>query len=459
MSATTPSGYSVKVTDQEHSAKRIDIQVPAESVDAQLRDAIDALQHEAALPGFRKGRAPRRLVEKRFAGHVRGETKSRLVASAYQEAIEEHKIKVVGEPEAPELDAVELEDGKPFGFHVIVEVAPEFAMPELEGIEVLRPSADISDDILTNEIEKITINEGDLEEQSAPAAGDYLTGRAVMIGGPDKTEFYNIDGAVVQIPKADGDGKGMILGIMVDDFAKQLGTPKPGSTVTIKAKGPEQHEVEKIRGLDLTITFEVQRADRIIPAKLEDLLPRLGLESEAQLRDAIRGRLQQRALIEQQSLMHQQVARHLVESVEIDLPTRLSSRQAGRNLQRRRMELMHRGVEAAQIEEHMAELRSASSVSAVNDLKLFFILNTAAEELKISVSEEEMNGHIAQMAIQRGQRPERLREEIIKSNQAGALFTQIREHKTLNAILAKASIKDVSAREFAEAMKSKSGKA
>lgn len=65
--------------------------------------------------------------------------------------------------------------------------------------------------------------------------------------GADGTEFYNIKGCVVQIPTADKGGKGMILGVMVEDFAKQFGSPKVGQTATLKTTGPENHEVEKLR--------------------------------------------------------------------------------------------------------------------------------------------------------------------------------------------------------------------
>ena len=453
MAIKTDSGNTVTISDQEHSAKKIEIEIPADTVDSKLREQLDTIQHEASLPGFRKGHAPRRLIEKRFASSVRSETKNQLVASAYQEVIEREKLQVVGEPEAPELAEQELEEGKAFTFHIVVEVAPEFEMPELEGLKVYKPAVEVSDEMVDAEVEKITINEGELEEQDTPAAGDYLTGHAVMTGGSDNEEFYNIDGAVIQIPTDDKDGKGMILGIVVEDFAKQVGTPKVGDELTITAKGPEQHEVEGVRNADLKITFKVSRADRIVAAKLEDLLPRIGMESEDQLKDAIKGRIEQRAAQEQRSLMHQQIARHLVESVEIDLPERLSATQASRNLSRRRMELMQRGAEPEAIEEHIAELRSASSATAVNDLKLFFILNKAAETTGVNVSEEEINGQIAQMAIQRGQRPEKLREEIIKTNQVSALFTQIREAKTMDTILSKAEVEDVSADEFAEKMK------
>jgi trigger factor len=250
------------------------------------------------------------------------------------------------------------------------------------------------------------------------------------------------------VPPADKNGEGMILGIKVADFSKQLGAPKPGETVTVKAKGPEQHEIEGVRNADLTITFKVDRVDRIIPARAEDLYPQLGFADLDQFKDAIRGRMYQRVMVQQQGAMRQQIAKYLLDHTEMNLPERLTAQQAARTLQRQRLELMYRGVEANVIEEHMAELRAGSGEAAQRELKLFFILARAAEELNVGVSEPEVNGRIAQMASERNMRPEELRQQLIQSNQVGGIVQQIREHKTLDVILSKAQITDLPAEEF-----------
>lgn len=442
---------TVQISDAGPSRKKISIQVPAETVTSKLKESLDTLSVEAELPGFRKGRAPRGLIEKRFGPTLRSEAKKQIVSEAYTKAVEEHKLKVVGEPTSETLEKVELKEGQALSFDLEVEVMPEFTMPSLEGIAARRPLIEVTDAMVDDEVKKLCINEGRLESLEAPAAGDYLTGRGIM-KGPDDQEFYNINGAVVQVPSADKGGKGMILGIMVDDFEKQLGLPKPGETVTIKAKGPEQHEIEGVRNADLTITFAVERADRIIPADMSDIVAQYGFESEAQLRDAVRQRMQQRVMVQQQTVMRQQIAQHLVDTVEMDLPERMTAAQATRALQRQRLEMMYRGFEPSTIEERIAELRNASQDLARRELKLFFILNRAAEDMNIQVTEGEMNGRIAQMAMERNVRPEQLRQELIQRGQVGGIFQQIREHKTFDAILAKANVTDMPADEFNKVM-------
>ena len=438
---------TVSISDVGPSRKKITIEIPAETVSAKLRDSLDTLSVEAELPGFRKGRVPRRLVERRFGESIRREAKSQMVAEAYSQAVEEHKLQVLGEPSSETLEKLELEDGKALTVEIEVEVLPEFVLPELKGVKVYKPGLEITDEHVAKELERLCITEGNLEERDDPEPGDYLTGVARM-ELPDGTEFYNINGAVVQAPAEDKNGRGMILGIMVDDFGAQLGMPKAGDEVVIKAKGPQSHEIERLRGADLTMTFKVDRIDRIVPAEAATLALGFGFPSEDALKQEIRTRLEARAGVEQQSLMRQQVASSLIDATEMDVPEKMTERQSERNLQRRRMELMYRGIDPRHVEEQLSDLRNASHSVAVRELKLYFILHRAAEEMKVQVTEGDVNARIAQMAAQRRERPEKLRQELIQSNQIAAVFEQVREHKTLDAILSQADVEEVSREEF-----------
>ncbi|MCL4743056.1 MAG: trigger factor [Phycisphaerales bacterium] len=445
--ATTEIRPNVTVTDAGPSRKKLTIEIPAEAVSGQMEDSFDTLMVEAQLPGFRKGRAPRRLIERRFGDTLRRETKARLVADAYGKAVEEHKLKVLGDPVSPELDKIELEIGKPFSFEVEVEVVPEFTLPDLKGIKVRKPLIEVKDEMVQAELDRICVNEGTLEERDAPEPGDYLTGRVTMTL-EDGTEIYDIRGAVVQVPPPEREGRGMILGVMVDDLGKQLGLPKPGQKATITTTGPKNHELERVRNARLTMTFEVERADRIVPASPDAISLAMGFGTVDALKDEIRSRLFDRATVQQQVAMRQQIARHLARTVKMDLPERLTANQAERNLARRKMELAYRGIDPQHVEEQVADMRNASNEAAANELKLLFILHTIAEQLNVGVTEGEVNARIAQIAASRGVRPEKLRQELLQSGQAGTIYQQIREHKTLDALLADAEITEMPAEEY-----------
>ena len=446
---------TVKIEDVGPCRKRISIDIPAETVDGQIEMAFTSVAHEANIPGFRKGHAPRRLIEKRFGSYVKEETKSNLISHAYQEAVRDNELKVLSQPPSEAMETVEVEAGQPVHFEVEVEVMPEFELPELKGIKVLKPDTSLPKDLVDDEIKKIAINEGSLDEREDSEKGDYLTGNAVMTDA-DGTEHYNIEGAVVQIPE---DGKeGMILGVIVPDFSKQIGTPKEGDKLTIKLTGPENHEVEALRGKDLTIAYEVVKVYRIVPAVMTDLVAKYGFNDEEQLREMVTAQLTQRAESQQQAVMRQQITKHLADAIDFELPEGLTAQQAARNLERRRMEMMYRGVDPTEIEQHMAELRSSSAENATSELKQFFILNKAADTLEVTVEEPEVNAQIVRLATQQGKRPEQVRDELIKSGQAQTLLQQIREHKTVDAILADAEIEEISADDFNKKMEAMDSK-
>lgn len=447
-SSNAPVAHTVTIEDAGPSRKRLHFVIPASAVRERLEMSLDAMTANAALPGFRPGRAPKRLIEKKFGQGVREEAKHQLIASAYTKAIQDHKLNVLGDPESnADLAALVPDSGKDMVFHVEVDVMPEFETPALEGLEVFKPLITPTDEQVDQQINMLSVSEGALEPREVCEAGDYCIGHGVMKDASGAT-LIDIDGAVIQIPTADKGGKGAILGVMIDDFASQAGLPRNGDEVTVRAKGPENHENEQVRGKDLVITFRVSQVQRIIPCPMADLLQRTGVPSEAELRSAMMNRLQQRALIEQQAAMRQQVAKHLIEKTEVPVPKSLTSRQAEANLHRARMEMMYRGHDDHQIEERMAQLRAASAATAVRDLKLTFILAKLAQSMQVQVTQEEVLGRIAQMAMERRVRPDQMRQELEKRNQIGFVVQQVREHKTVDAILARAKVSEVSPAEF-----------
>lgn len=453
MSTAAPEKKAdVKVEDLGSCRKKLSFVVARARIAEQLESQMNMLMGEAALPGFRAGRVPRRLIEKKFGDSVKRETLNQIVSSSYAQALEEHKLQVLAEPEGnEELANLSLDPSKDLKFHLEVEVAPEFELPTLDGIEVKKPVIVVKDEQVTEQIDRLRTNEGALETQDKAAPGDYCIGRGTMREAGSKESdkpLLDLEGAVIQIPGKDKDGKGAVLGVLVDDFAKQAGLPKPGDTVTVKCKGPDVHERVDVRGKDLVISFKVERVERIIPAKIEDILARMGLTDEGQMREQVRSRLEQRAAVEQQSAMRQQVAKKLLEMVKVDMPKNVSARQAERTLARARMEMAYRGMDPSEIENRVAELRSGTMEQAVAELKLFFIMMKAAQQFNVQVTEDEVNGRIYQIAMERRVRPDKLRAELIQTNQVGMVVQQVREHKAMDAILARAKVSEVPLDEF-----------
>ncbi len=447
---------TVNIEELGPCQRKLTISLPGDAVSEQLESAISVFMAQAQLPGFRPGRVPRRLIEKKFGSDIQREAKQRLIAGAYQDAVKEHELEVLGEPTAEHLDEITLASGEDVTVELQVEVAPQFDLPTYEGLKVLKPQIEVPDERIDKAIERMQVNEGQLEPQDQAAPGDYLIGRGIMrdaSAGDDETPLLDIPGAVVQVPKEEDEGRGMILGVMVDDFAKQVGSPKAGDAPVITCKGPENHETEAVRNKDLAITFEVDQVQRIIPAPLDELLPKLGLPDENAFREAVRQRLEYRAQIDQQAAMRQQAAQHLLKAVDFELPERLTAQQAARNLNRQALELQYRGVDPNVIETRLAEMRSASQEIARRELKLFFILARIAKELEVNVTNAEVEARITQMARARGEQPQKLADQMVKNGQINMVAQQIREHKALDAILDKAEVEEVPVETYNERIK------
>src|SRR5205823_3035276 len=127
----------------------------------------------------------------------------------------------------------------------------------------------------------------------------------------------------------------------------------------------------------------------------------------------------------------------------IDLPTRLSDRQAERVTNRRAVDLMMRGLPREQIEANVERLRHGAKDEAIRELKLFFILQRVATDQNVDVDEGELNGRIAMLAAQRGQRPEKMKQQMAKDGTLSNLYVQMREEKAVDKLLENAKVEEV----------------
>lgn len=444
------TSQDVKVEDVGPARKRLTITVPAEAVSEKLEDSLGTLATETSLPGFRKGRAPRKLLEKRFGTAVRNETKNQIVADAYSKAIEAEKLKPVGDPEpGEELEDLEVEAGKPITFSIEVEVAPEFELPDLKGVEIEKPVFEITDDDINAELTRQQQQFGTpVEIESDFVEGDRLGGSVVITKEGEAEPVFTHDQAVILCPSKDDGGRGAVLGLMVEGLAGIIDGTKVGDELTIKTVGPEAHEREDIRGAKLTIVFQVKQASRIDPATHEHLIELFQLGNEENLREQVKLALQHRSERDQATAMRDQLYKHLTATIDFDLPEKLTAAQAGRNLERYRFELLDRGMTPDEVEDKLAEVRGDSETQTRERLKLFFILHRLADHYDIQVSEQEINGRVASIAAQRGVRPDQLRNELIRSGNMDNLARGLREQKAADRVIGQAKVTEVSAEEW-----------
>lgn len=457
MSTATIVENTIKVSDAGPALKRIDISIPAAKVSQQIESAFAGLAADAVLPGFRKGHVPRSLLEKRFGSELLQEARQRLVAQAYQEALESNKIRPIGQPEIA-AGAVEPEfaKGKEFTMSVEVEVMPEFELPTWEGIALRRPILEIEPKHIEEEIERLSYRLGVPAQIEGPFEPlDRMVGKAVVRLAGEEKSFFETDNALAVVPAEADAGKGPFLGLLVDGLDTILLGKKVGDVATIQMVGPESHEIVEVRGKPLDVQYTITAAERIAPATREEIAAKIGMESIDLLDENIKGVLERRRDDEQRSALRDQVFEKLAAGVDFELPARLSEAQVGRELERQRIEMLYRGVEAERVETRLAETRAASTDETRRKLKLFFILAKLAETLGVEATEGEVNGRIAAIARSRGMRPDAMRAELDKNNRVSEIALQVREHKAADRVISKATISDIPAEEWNNEAKAK----
>ena len=452
MSTATTVENTVTVSDAGPALKRIDISIPAAKVSQQIDSAYAGLAADAVIPGIRKGHVPRSLLEKRFGNELLQEARQRLVAQSYQEALESNKIRPIGQPEiASGSTEPEFARGKDFSMSLEVEVMPEFELPQWEGIALRRPMLEIEAKHIEEEIERLSYRLGTPAQIQGPFEPlDRMVGKAVVrLVGEDKA-FFETESALAVVPAEADAGQGPFLGLLVDGLDKILLGKKVGDVVAIQMVGPESHEIVEVRGKPLDVQFTITAAERIAPATRDEIALKIGMESTDLLNENIKGVLERRRDDEQRSALRDQVFEQLAEKVDFELPTRLSEAQVGRELERQRLEMLYRGVDAEVVEARLAETRAGSTHETRRKLKLFFILAKLAETLGVEATEGEVNGRIAAIARSRGMRPDAMRAELEKSNRVSEIALQVREHKSADRVISKATISDVAAEEWEE---------
>lgn len=444
----------VTVSDAGPSKKKVEIEIPAEVIHEKLDEKYKELRRDAVLPGFRKGRAPIRLLEKRYGTDITKQVKLELMATASEAALKDNEINYLRDPDI-DPDKVELPEEGPMKFEFEIEVRPEFELPELEGIEIEKPKVEVNDERINAEIQQLRNRAGVWAPKEAAAAeGDQVVGDVVLVteGSADKDKRENVE---IFIRKP-----GFVVGVPVEDLDQLLKNTQAGDTKSTTVDVPNTYFNEQYRGKKIELEISVKEVKKLEPAELnEEFFKRFGTADEAELKEMFRERLSSQAERDARSAMSDQIYTYLRENVDLDLPEAVVADQSMTVLRRQYSNLLMRGMNKEQVEEQMDQLRASSEEQAKDQLKLYFIMDKIAEKYDITATEEEINGHIAYIASTRGRRPEKMREELAKDGSLVQFALQVREEKCIEKLLETAKISEVEPEKMTTSAKKSSKKA
>ena len=441
------SPYTINVEDAGPARKRVSVTIASSTVDAQLQQQLATISASVELPGFRKGKVPRAVVEKRFGEAIGDETRNEIVKEALQQAIADNELDLLNNPEPTEDTLPDVEHGKDFSFTVEMDIVPAFEMPEFEKIELKRPTLDVTDQLINEEIERQCIRNGNGESlQTDFQPADRLLGHASVKPQGEEEDVFESDNILVVLP--DAGERGQMLGLLIDDINAIFKGTSVGDTITMTVDAPDNHERDDVRGKTLDITYQLQVAERIAPLTTEQLVESFNLGTAEVLNEQVRLALEQRRDDEQATLLRDQARVELAALVDVEIPEKLSSYQVANQLESLRMKFMQQGLEADEVETKVAEARDDTEMMATVGIKNMFLQRRIIKQYSLQITEQELNAHVAKLAAQRGVRPMELHAHLSQTDQLRQLGAQIIENKAIDAMVQQMKIVDISAEEW-----------
>ncbi len=431
---------AVTIEEAGPCKKKITVEIPEETVLKATNEQYRTLGKDAEVPGFRKGRAPRRLLERRFGKEVSQQIKLKLLADASDAAVKDNEIDTLRDPDI-DHEKIELPEKGTLKFEFEVEVRPEFDLPELENIPLNKTAFEVNDEQVASEIEMLRKysgmwaprKKGEKVEENDQVIGDVL----LKVEGVEENE--KIDNTEIFVRAG-----GFVGSVPVEELDKLLIGATAGDVKETSVDVPATFHNEAYRGKKVDITIEVKDVKWLKPAELDEaFFKNYGTENEAELKEKIEESLNARLEQDAKAEMTEQVYKYMIEKTDFDLPTSIIAEQAQSLMQRQYSTVLQKGLPAEQLKEEIEKIQSTSEDQAREQLKTFFILSKIAEKFEIEVTEEEINGQIAQIAIGRGQRPEKMKEDMLRDGTLAQFSMQLRESKCIDKLLETAKITEV----------------
>lgn len=411
-------------TETSSSTKReIQVEIPAEEVSRETESLIQKYQKLARIPGFRRGHVPASIIRQRFAEDLKSDVVEALVPRYFRKEADKQGLIPVSQPQVTDL---QLKDNEPLRFKASFEVMPEI---KVEGYKELR--AEKPEIAVTEEEVEQSLN--GVREQHATFAA--VEGRALADG--DYAQV-SLDGQ----PK-DGEGKPVHMDeILVEiagkntmpEFTEHLRGASAGDERVFDVVYPEDSSDQRLAGKTFTYTVKVQSLKQKSLPELDDqFATQLGeFKTLDEVRQRIREGMEEERKHAAEHEAKDKLVAELVKRSEFEVPEALVDRQIDVRLERGLRALAAQGMKAEDIKKmDLNRLRVGQREQALHEVKASLVLDRIAEEEKIEVSDEEINGEIEALAKQSKQPPEAIRARLTRDGALDRIRNRIRNEKTL----------------------------
>jgi len=434
----------VQVEKKPESVSTLKIELPAEEVSKEWDTIANSFARFAKIPGYRPGKAPRAVIDKRFRKEIQDEVTKKLVSKSYREAIEQKKLRVAS---LTNLEDVQFGEDKSMRFQATVVTAPEFKLPDYKNIPVQLPDMKVSEEEIDATIERLrdqTADFVDVPERSAQmedfAVIDFegtIDGKPISEVAPNASK--NLHG-----------GKKFWLRLAPDNFlpkfCEQIVGQKKDEMRTVTVDFSADFLVKELAGKQASYNVTLREIkEKVLPA-VDDafaakLLPGKSLSD---LRHQIEHDLEHEKEHQVERAKEEQIIKYLHEKTKFDVPPPLLRNEMKRALAELVQRNRARGVPDEMLKEKEKDLIETAAGVAHHRLKTNFILERIAEQEKAEVTREDVDLRIHQEAQRYNISSDKMRKELEEHDGLNALAEQILLAKTLDFLKANVSVQPVS---------------
>ena len=431
---------SLEVTIESPSdcKRHVIVRIAESDVRRYWNKTCNEMRPTAEVPGFRPGRAPRKLVESRFRKEIEGRVKGNLLLDAVTQVMEESDVAAISEPDF-DVEAVIIPDEGPLTFEFDVEVRPEFDLPKWEGLKLKRFKPEITEEQVDEQLQRIKERFSHFESVDRPIeAGDRIdVDITVKHGEETVTELKDQRLPVVsEVVLADA---------TIADFDKLMEGAQKDESRSTRVTIAENAETESLAGQEVEVTFTIRQILATVAPDTDELLDGLGegFDSEEDVRHRIEDELAEQIDYHNQDAVRKQITTELTKDANWELPDDLIERQTQRELQRTYYELKSRGYPDELIQAKLNRVRQDRREMVATALREHFILERLAEEYEIDAEPEDFDRQIMLIAAQQGISVRRARARLEKRGDLDVIRNQIIEDKVIEMIKEKAEFEDV----------------
>lgn len=387
---------SLQVEKLENNTAKLTIEVPAEEVEKAIESAYQKSKSKFSIPGFRKGKVPRKMIEKMYGvGVFYEDAVNSMIPGAYADAATESELEIVAQPE---IDIVQIEAGKPFIFTAEVVLKPEVELGKYKGIEVEAKDTTVTDEEVDAELAKVQ------EQNSRLVAADD---KEVENGDQVTIDFEGfVDGVAFEGGK--GEDYPLTIGShsFIDTFEDQLVGKKVGDEVEVNVTFPEQYQAEELAGKPAMFKVNIKEIKvKELPELDDDFAQDVSeFDTLAEYKEDVKKNLEEKKKEEAEQQKEADVIKAIVEDAKMDIHEKMIKAQAQQMVEDFAQRIQSQGISFEQYMQFTGStpemLLEQVTPQAEERIKARLVLEAVVKAENIEVSDEEFEKELEEMAKQ-----------------------------------------------------------